>query len=151
MKLNRGKKKWLAFQRFTSIIVSLNVSIESIVDFAKKNQCTTIIKFHNHPHTADRWWDLLSPSNTDLNTAEKLSEYLYNNGISLISGLCTQGMFIIYDYQFHDNSLPNDLRMNSLVNFNQNATDEEHIKMHKTINTLFAKEKPIKLKVTTNR
>ena len=80
-----------------------------------------------------------------------MKNYLYKNGITLISGLCTQGEFIIYDYQFHDNSLPKELRMDYLVNHNQNASEEQHIEMHKVIHSIFAREKAIRLKVTTNR
>lgn len=103
--------------------VSPKIPIELLVSLAKQKNCYTIIEFHNHPHTQDRWWNLLGPSDQDLKTEKYLSEYFFNNGISLISGLCTQGMYIIYGYKFHENSCPIAYRYNSIVEYNKKGNN----------------------------
>ena len=77
-----------------------------LVLLAANNQCNTVICFHNHPHTKDRYGDLLSPSDTDLRTYSKLKEFYNERGLNFIDGLCTQGRFIIYGQSFSDTYFP---------------------------------------------
>ncbi|MBO5210659.1 MAG: hypothetical protein J6B80_01865 [Clostridia bacterium] len=73
---------------------------ETLLNLAKKYNCNTIISMHNHPHTSDRYWNLLHPSETDLKTAKKLKSLFKNEKMNLIESLCSQGDFIVYDYMF---------------------------------------------------
>lgn len=78
-----------------------------IVNLAKTSNCNTIIKIHNHPHTHDRYWNLLSPSDQDMKTFEILKQHLTKNGLNFIDALCTQGNFLIFGYCFDNYSPPN--------------------------------------------
>lgn len=125
------------------------MDIEEMVKFAKENNCSTIIEFHNHPHTSLDG-NLLIASKPDLKSAAYLKKYFNSKNISFISGLCTQKHFLIYDYSFKDTSAPNKLRLNNLKKYNLNANDFEHLKMHKKIKHI-KDVKPIKLKVLNNK
>ncbi len=125
------------------------VSEQSLLDFAQKHNCNTIIEFHNHPHTTGDGF-LLGASKQDLYSTELLNKYFNDNGISFISGLCSQGYFLIYGYEFHENSCPVEMRMNSLIEYNDKATNEQHLEMHRKIRRTFSYNCKIKLKVKHN-
>lgn len=125
------------------------VSEKNLLEFAKKHNCNTIIEFHNHPHTVGDG-NLLGASKQDLHSTEIFEKYFNDNGVSFISGLCSQGCFLIYGYAFHENSCPIEIRMNSLIKYNMNATVEQQIEMHRKIRRVYSKVKPIKLKVIHN-
>ena len=81
-------------------------SISHLVSLAKGANCSTVIHFHNHPHTAERTWNLLSPSKQDLKTLEKMSERFDDEGMNYISALCSQGNFIVYGSSFSTKYYP---------------------------------------------
>lgn len=81
-------------------------SFSGLVALAKENKCHTVISMHNHPHTKERYWNLLKPSQTDINTYNKLKSFFESKGLNYIDALCTQGSFMIYGFSICDDYLP---------------------------------------------
>ena len=78
------------------------VNLLQISQFAKSNDCNTVLDFHNHPHTKERYWNLLSPSQTDINSLKTWTDYFTKAGLNYISGIVSQGQYIIYGYEFSE-------------------------------------------------
>ena len=81
-------------------------SIPYLIYLAKENNCNTVIGFHNHPHTKDRYWDLLKPSNTDLKSFNYYADTFNKVGLNYIDGLCSQGRYIVYGQMFSEKYCP---------------------------------------------
>lgn len=81
-------------------------SISQLVALAKAANCSTVIHFHNHPHTAEITWNLLNPSMQDLKTLENMSGRFGAEGMNYISALCSQGGFIVYGSSFASQYYP---------------------------------------------
>ena len=75
-------------------------SIHHLTSLAKEAACNTVIHFHNHPHTAERTWNLLTPSKQDMKTLRAMSETFEKEGLNYISALCSQGKFVFYGSSF---------------------------------------------------
>ena len=75
-------------------------SQSNLLEMTKLYNCNTVIHIHNHPHTFDRYWNLLSPSETDLETSKILKKFYSSQNLNYIDALCTQGDFLIYEYSF---------------------------------------------------
>ena len=93
-------------------------SNDQLVELAKANDCNTVICFHNHPHTQDRYWNLLSPSETDINTFERLSDFYNERGLNFIDGLCSQGKYSVYGQSFSYDYIPPGCSIREIANEN---------------------------------
>jgi len=67
------------------------VSITSILNTAKKNGCDVIMAFHNHPAHDPQHYSYRSPSDPDLEAAEKFSQILNTANISYLDHVCERG------------------------------------------------------------
>lgn len=73
---------------------------------AKENDCNTVIAFHNHPHTQARYWDLLKPSDADIDCFNTEKKVFCGDGLNFISGIVSQGNYSIFGYAFPDSYIP---------------------------------------------
>lgn len=108
-----------------------------LIELAHDNDCNTVIHFHNHPHTQDRYWNLLSPSKTDIDTLEKMKVRFDAAKLNYISGLCSQGRFIIYGQMFYSSFYPGNSKTASIVAVinGEKANKELHKELRRIGNT----------------
>lgn len=102
---------------------------------AESNECNTIMMFHNHPHTKERYWNLLSPSETDLNTCNHFKQIFNEMGYNFIDGLVSQGKYIIYGYEFSDKFHPAGSKIED-INQENNVSKKKNYKLHKELRKL---------------
>lgn len=119
-------------------------SMHQLIDLANATGCTTLIHMHNHPHTADRTWNLLSPSDTDLQTFSGMKDTCNEAGLNFVDALCSQGKYIIYGFSFYEGYYPAGTRVEDIAA--ENGIDEKsnyilHKELRKIKNT---KIKPLK-------
>jgi hypothetical protein len=67
------------------------VSINSILNTAKRNRCDAIMAFHNHPAHDPQRYSYRNPSDLDLEASEKFSQILNTANISYIDHVCERG------------------------------------------------------------
>lgn len=107
-------------------------SIPGLISLATHSDCNTVIHFHNHPHTADRTWNLLSPSDQDMRTLKAMSETFENGGLNYISALCSQGKYIIYGSMFYSGYYPPGTSMNEVRKEND-VSEKQNYRLHKEL------------------
>lgn len=78
----------------------------TLIMLALGSSCNTVIHFHNHPHTQDRYWNLLQPSDTDIETFNEIKNIFNDCGLNYIAGIASQGYFKIYGQCFSENYIP---------------------------------------------
>lgn len=113
-------------------------NILELVSLAASAECSTVLCMHNHPHTQERWWDLLEPSDTDLESFERMSTLFEASGLKYIDALCSQGKFRIYGYSIPDDYWPDGSRIEDVVAENSISEDGNrklHIELDKIIDT----------------
>lgn len=81
-------------------------SMAVVAALAETSRCNTLIHMHNHPHTQERTWNLLSPSETDLETLQHMSQVCEGIGLNFVDALCSQGKFIVFGWAFPDQYYP---------------------------------------------
>ena len=106
-------------------------NILTVLNLAKKHNCHTVIHIHNHPHTLERYWNLLSPSDTDLETSKKLKDFCNSHNLNFINAVCSQGSFLIYDYCF-DSFFPKGSSQSEIFSENNLSPRNNYI-LHKEI------------------
>ena len=107
-------------------------SIPGLISLAAHSNCNTVIHFHNHPHTADRTWNLLSPSEQDLKTLKAMGETFENCGLNYISALCSQGKYIIYGNMFYSGYYPPGTSQNEVRKEND-VSEKQNYRLHKEL------------------
>lgn len=117
-------------------------SLLEIVCLLQQSACHTVIHMHNHPHTAERYWNLLRPSETDLNTLKTQSEFWTSQGYNFIDGLCSQGGFIIYGASFSPEYWPPGCSVEDIKAEN-GISEKQNYKLHKELRN----KKDAKIKV----
>lgn len=118
-----------------------NGDLDVLVALAQANKCNTVITMHNHPHTRDIYWNLLQPSDTDLNSYKRLKEIYNEAGLNYICGLCTQGKFMIYGQSFSALYFPENASVEKIAMEN-NKSEKDNLKLHRELR----RYKRIKLK-----
>ena len=101
-------------------------------DKAIESGCNTIISFHNHPHIQERYWDLLKPSNEDLECFEMEKKIISSKGLNLICGIVSQGKYSIYGYSFPSSYMPNGCSIEEIRELN-GKSKKENAKLRKEL------------------
>lgn len=70
--------------------VSLNIGIEDLIEFSKKNGIDYILGFHNHPNT------VIQPSEQDIISANFFGKFLIADGISYLAFVVGKGRYQQY-------------------------------------------------------
>ena len=107
-------------------------SIPGLISLAVSSGCNTVIDFHNHPHTAERTWNLLTPSDQDLRALKTMSETFEKSGLNYISALCSQGKYIIYGSMFYSGYYPPGTSISEIKKEN-NVSEKQNYRLHKEL------------------
>lgn len=107
-------------------------SMVQLVALAKSTGCTTLIHMHNHPHTADRTWNLLRPSDTDLQSLSSMQDICDEAGLNYIDALCSQGKYIIFGFSFFDGYYPTGTRVEDIAAEN-GLSEKSNYSLHKEL------------------
>lgn len=107
-------------------------SMEQLAILAVQEGCSTLIHMHNHPHTQERYGNLLSPSTADLETLESMKEFCETVGLNFIDGICSQGEFKIFGCSFPDNYFPDDSSVDIIKNQN-GISKKRNYQLHKEL------------------
>lgn len=107
-------------------------SMVALYALAIEEKCTTLIHMHNHPHTQDIYWNLLSPSETDLKTLQHQKENCEKVGINYIDALCSQGSFIIFGYLFPKDFVPPETSIDEIQSEN-GLSKKKNYSLHKEL------------------
>lgn len=108
------------------------ITIQYVIRMAISEHCNTIICMHNHPHTKERYWNLLSPSKTDTDTFEYAKNYFNAAGINIIDALCSQGSFVVYAYSFSPKYYPKGSDIQTIIMAND-ISKKQNYKLHKEL------------------
>lgn len=103
--------------------------LEEVVRLAEQNKCNTVIMMHNHPHTADRSWNLLIPSDTDLHTFDRCRNFFDEHGLNLIDAVCSMGEFSVYGQNFAQSFFPSGTSFSEISLLND-ASSKDHLRLH---------------------
>lgn len=119
---NKGDDNESCYSKISPLAVAL---------LAKKEDCTTIIRIHNHPHTQqDGDFLLLTPSKIDLRSFANLKELFKQYELNLIDIVCSQGRFRVYAHSFCN--FPKELSIDAIRA--ENGVSEEHnIALHREL------------------
>ena len=99
---------------------------------AETTDCNTVIHFHNHPHTKGRYWNLLQPSETDMDTCKTLTELFDSVDLNFIDGLVSQGDFIVFGYHFTKRYYPSGCSVEEIKKEN-GINKAKNYKLHKEL------------------
>jgi hypothetical protein len=105
------------------------VSINFIIETAKKSNCDVIMAFHNHPAHDPQYYSYRNPSNMDLQSAQKYAEILNSANISYLDHICERGTAYRYFLKPSENLYPLQEILNNLgiENLQGKMT---HMKLH---------------------
>lgn len=76
--------------------VSLFLSAGVMLETALRNNCTSVLVFHNHPNHDPRTYDCTHASETDRNSAYQSSRVLNLRGVNLVEYVCERGRHYRY-------------------------------------------------------
>lgn len=96
---------------------------------AEASKCNTLIHMHNHPHTEERTWNLLSPSETDMETLNHMSPICDGLGLNFVDALCSQGKFIVFGWSFPDQYYPTGSSVEE-VRIENGISKEQNFRLH---------------------
>ena len=99
---------------------------------ANTNECNTVLHFHNHPHTQERYWNLLVPSETDLKTLKTLTDYFNKAGLNFIDGIVSQGKYTIFGYGFSPEYRPKGTTVEE-ISLENNKSKKGNYKLHREL------------------
>ena len=95
--LNKG------FDRFS---VNMYLTINDLIDIAKKDKYVSVMIFHNHPNSNPNHFDCSKPSQQDIDSANEFAAKLNNAGINLLEFVCECGKHHHYFSKYSDLFLP---------------------------------------------
>ena len=98
--------------------VSPYLSLEDIVDIAKRENHTSVFIFHNHPNTNPNYYDCSKPSITDIESAKEFAALLNRNNINLVEFVCERGMHYEYFLSTSSSFLPLSDFLSAIYNVN---------------------------------
>ena len=86
--------------------VEFKLTLQQILVIAMRNNVTTVLAFHNHPNPNPSRYRTNRASETDLDTADRLSSMLTNNDINLLEFVCERGRTFEYYRSISKRFLP---------------------------------------------
>ena len=86
--------------------VSPYLSVNDLVDIAKKEAYHSVLIFHNHPNSNPNHFDCSKPSQQDIKSANEFASKLINSGINLLEFVCERGKHHQYFAEYSDFFLP---------------------------------------------
>ncbi|MDQ6996097.1 MAG: JAB domain-containing protein [Mariprofundus sp.] len=72
--------------------VSLNLSVDHLVQIACDTKHSSVLIFHNHPNPNPNDYDCSNPSEQDIKSAIFFAEGLNSKGINLVEFICERGI-----------------------------------------------------------
>jgi len=72
--------------------VSLNLSVDHLVQIACDKKYSSVLIFHNHPNPNPNDYDCSNPSEQDVKSAIIFADGLNSNGVNLVEFICERGM-----------------------------------------------------------
>lgn len=116
-----------------SVVTQLNN--EEIKEFALENNITTVLHFHNHPNSNPNLYDCSNPSQTDLNSAEMLSNILNPSGINLIKFVCERGKYYKFYSSYSSAFMPVSIFKKDIEQIN-GKTKRDNYRLHMALRKL---------------
>jgi len=117
------------------------LSINSIVETAKKHNCDTIMAFHNHPAHDPNHYSYRKPSDNDLYASQEYSKILNSLNVSYLDHVCERGTAYRFSLKPSETLHP--------FKENLNFTEKEnlqgrmaHVKLHLELAFSTQKEEP---------
>lgn len=139
---NEGKWVWCHKGDDNSQVRIAHLLMAFAADKAIASGCNTIISMHNHPHIQERYWNLLKPSDADLECFETEEKIFNENGLNLICGIVSQGEYSIYGYSFPTSYMPHGCSIEEIKEANGNnrkANAKLREELRKTKNEVIGK------------
>jgi len=82
------------------------LSVNDLIDMAKRKTSTSVMIFHNHPNSNSNHFDCSKPSQQDINSANEFASKLNDSGINLMEFVCERGKHHKYFAKYSDIFLP---------------------------------------------
>lgn len=95
--------------------VSLNISVNEIIELAQNNKMDTIFDFHNHTNA------VLEPSDTDIGASIYLGEIFTELKLNYLAFVVARGNYIQYAWWITDDLLPTDNYIKEIEEVNGNS------------------------------
>lgn len=114
-----------------SSTVSFNCSLDYIMAKCKENNCSTILRFHNHPNENPQYQTCLLSSEQDLRSARHCSSYVKHK-YNWIDFVCERGQFIKFFESYSPNYVPSIAKIEHIIAQN-NISKFKNYRLHREL------------------
>jgi len=114
---------------FDNSSVSINLSLQTILQISSTKKVNSVLSFHNHPNSNPQYYRTNSPSERDNISAKQWSEILTKNDINLLEFVCERGIHYEYYRSISDKFIPLENFVASISEINGKAK-YSNLKLH---------------------
>lgn len=116
---------------FNNSSVSFNCDLEYIMEKCKENNCSTIMRFHNHPNENPNYQTCLLASEQDKRSAKWCTEQVIHS-YNWLDFVCERGNFIKFYEQYSQNFTPQEAKR-EYIKAENGLTKFKNYKLHREL------------------
>lgn len=86
--------------------VSPFISHDRACDFARQNQCSSLLRLHNHPNPDPQRFRMLAASEQDTLSSNHLAGVCKEHKLNFADVVCERGFFHVFRFDAHESFMP---------------------------------------------